>query len=399
VDKVLKYKIILFTSILIITGILFFIAVQQQGESDDTNSLLVYNPGRVIQILEDNTMFPHIDNPDATGTMKYLRQGTVLFEIEILRGEFKGEIFEAHYHMNSPSHIDFEVGDHVTVRIFEFNGEVLLTEVRYPSRIGHIVAMIAFFGIFLCAIGGKRGFVSLISLIFTIVCVIFILIPLIVAGFPVISVTLLILTLFTITTITLLAGLTPKALSSICGTLSGVLTASVFALVAGQMLHISGYNLGNYRAIIHLSGGARLGGLFISSVLVAAIGAIMDSTMSVASAMEEVLSANPEITEKKLFKAGFNVSRDVIGTMSSTLILAYIGGSLAMMIFMQASNVTFNQFINSDMIAIEIIMGIAGSMGIILSAPLTALIGTKLMTLKRNKLSKVEEQNDEFITN
>jgi len=155
--------------------------------------------------------------------------------------------------------------------------------------------------------------------------------------------------------------------------------AALFAFIAGILLHIDGYNMANYRAITHLSDGARIGGLFISSVLVAAIGAIMDSCMSVASAMEEVKAAKPEISAKNLFKAGFNVSRDVMGTMSSTLILAFVGGSLAMMIFMYTTDVSFNQLMNNDMITMEIIMGVSGSFGIVLAAPITALICAKLL--------------------
>jgi len=388
-QRLLRLGVAIFVSVSFL--ILFLMANFNETEDIERNSLLEYNRARITDILTDNTIFPHIDNPDAYGGMRELRQGTVIFEIEVLSGTFAGLVLEANYHMNSPMHIDFEIGDLVSVRIFEFEGDIMITEIRYPERSFWLFGMIGLFVLFLCLIGGKRGMLAVGGLVFTILSVIFLLIPLITSGYPVIPVTLIVLTLVTLVTITLLAGITTKGISAFLGSLSGVGLAAVFALIAGNLVYISGYNMGNYRAIIHLSGGARIDGLFVSSVLVAAIGAIMDSSMSVASAMEEVKSANPNVSSLSLFKAGFNVSRDVMGTMSSTLILAFIGGSLAMMIFMYTSNVTFNQLINNDMIAMEIVMGIAGSFGIILAAPLTAFISTKLLTIKRKQREQISK--------
>ena len=378
-----RSKIILGIVVLISFAILFLMTRQAPIEAEEGNSHLEYNTARIISIIADHTIFPHQQDPDATGTLAELRQGTVIFEVEVLRGTFAGRILEANYHMNSPVHVDFEVGDRVSIRIFEFEGEIMITEIRYPERTGLLFGAIGLFLFFLCLIGGKRGILAVLGLIFTLACVVVLLIPLITLGYPVVLMTLIILILVAVVTITLLAGISAKGGAAILGSLSGVGLAALFAYVAGSLLHIDGYNIANYRAITHLTDGARIGGLFISSVLVAAIGAIMDACMSVASAMEEVKSANPSISIMDLFKAGFNVSRDVMGTMSSTLILAFIGGSLAMMIFMYTTNVSFNQLMNNDMITVEIIMGVAGSFGIVLAAPLTALISAKLLTANR----------------
>jgi len=376
-------KIIVTTLISISFFILLLMARQSPIEDNEGNSHLEYNTARIINVIADHTFVSEHADPYSYSELNNLRQGTVVYEVEVLRGTFAGLVLEANYHMNSPSHIHFEIGDRVSVRIFEFEGEIVIAEVRYPERTELLFGAIGLFLIFLCLIGGKRGVLAVAGLIFTVVCVIFLLIPLITSGFPVILMTLIILTLVTIVSITLLAGFSVKGISAILGCLSGIGLAAIFAHIAGNLVHVSGYNMANYRAIIHFSNDARVEGLFISSVLVAAIGAIMDATMSVASAMEEVKLANPEILPINLFKAGFNVSRDVMGTMSSTLILAFIGGSLAMMIFMYTSNVSFNQLINNDFITMEIIKGIAGSFGIILASPFTAFISAKLLTIRK----------------
>lgn len=376
-------RIVVAIAVLLTFLILFLMARQPQVEDVESHSHLEYNTGRIISVVFDNTFLPYVDNSDFPNQPTAFRQGTVVYKVEILRGTFAGLVLEANYHMNSPIHIDFEIGDRVSVRIFEFEGEIMMAEIRYPERTGLLIGAIGLFLFFLCLIGGKRGVLAVAGLVFTVACVIFLLIPLITSGYPVVLMTLVILTLVIVTSVTLLAGISVKGIASILGCLSGIGLAALFAHITGHLAHVSGYNMANYRAIIHLSNNARIGGLFISSVLVAAIGAIMDASMSVASAMDEVKRANPDISASDLFKSGFNVSRDVMGTMSSTLILAFIGGSLSMMIFMYTTNVTFNQLINNDLITMEIIKGIAGSFGIVLAAPLTAFISAKLLTMKK----------------
>jgi len=376
-------KIIVAALILISFLVLLTLARQSTDDDGDDTSLLEYSAARIISVVSDNTFLPGENDLYHDSEFRDIRRGTIVYEVEILRGSFSGLILEANYHMNSPIHVFFEVGDRVSVRIFEFEDEIMIAEVRYPERTELLFGAIGLFLLFLCLIGGKRGLLAVTGLIFTVVCVVFLLIPLIVAGFPVVPITLIIITLVTITSITLLAGTSIKGISAILGCLSGVCLAAIFAYITGNLVHVSGYNMANYRSIMHFSEGTRVGGLFISSVLVAAIGAVMDSSMSVASAMTEVKSANPEILAKDLFAAGFNVSRDVMGTMSSTLILAFIGGSMSMMIFMYTTGVSFNQFLNNDFITMEIIKGIAGSFGIILASPVTALICAKLLTIKK----------------
>ena len=376
-------KLVVIFSVTIAFIILFMLARGgNPAEEIESNSLLEYSTARILRVVADNTV---VDS--YWQGREDVRRGTVTFEIEVLNGTFAGEILEAHYHMNSPVHINFVEGDRVSARIFEFDGEIRMAEIRHPERTELLIGTILLFLVFLCIVGGKRGILATAGLIFTVASVALLLIPLINQGYPVVPVTLLILTLVTVATITLLAGTTIKGIASILGTLSGIVLATIFATISSRILNISGYNMVNYRAVIHLSMGAQINGLFVSSVLVAAIGAIMDTSMSVASAMNEVKRANPDINARDLFKAGFNVGRDAMGTMSSTLILALIGGSLAMMIFMYVTDVGFNQFTNNDLIVMEVIKGIAGSFGIILAAPLTAVIAAKMLTKKKKEVN------------
>jgi len=386
--KKVKLELVVIGLVLTCFSILLVSVDTGGSEEDERTSHLEYNTARIISIVMDNTFFPDADDPHFYGEPGEVRLGTIVYEIEVLRGSFAGLVLEAEYHMNSPADVYFQVGDRVSVRIFEFEEEINIVEIRHPERMELLLGVVAFFLLALCVIGGKRGVLAVLGLVFSVACVLLILIPLIIVGYSPLLVTFVILTLVTVATITLLAGVSAKGISAILGCLSGVALAALFAQLVGFLLKVSGYNMGNATSIMQMSDQVQVSGLFISSVLVASIGAIMDSSMSVASALDEIKLADPHISMKRLFKAGFNISRDVMGTMSNTLILAFIGGSLSMMIFMQMTNTSFNQFINHDMIVMEAVKGVAGSFGIILATPLTAFISAKLLTMKLGGFQK-----------
>jgi len=114
-------------------------------------------------------------------------------------------------------------------------------------------------------------------------------------------------------------------------------------------------------------------GLLFAGILIGTMGATMDVGMSIASAMHEIKENSPNIKTSALFRAGMNVGRDAMATMSNTLILAYAGGSLHMMLLLMAYQTPFTHIINWDMIASEILRSLAGSIGIIFAIPITAL--------------------------
>lgn len=117
-------------------------------------------------------------------------------------------------------------------------------------------------------------------------------------------------------------------------------------------------------------------GLFISSVLIASLGAVMDTAVTIASTVHELRAHNPKISRGRLFSGAMNVGRDTMGTMTSTLILAFTGTSLNMMILIHSSGTSLNQLINSDFLVIEMMRSITGSLGIILTIPAVALISS-----------------------
>lgn len=115
-------------------------------------------------------------------------------------------------------------------------------------------------------------------------------------------------------------------------------------------------------------------GLLFGSILIGALGAVMDIGMSIASTIDEVRKVHPEANFQNLFNAGMNVGRDVMGTMSNTLILAYTGAALPLLLLLVANNMSLSKILNMEMIAVEAVRALAGSIGLVLCIPITALV-------------------------
>jgi len=173
----------------------------------------------------------------------------------------------------------------------------------------------------------------------------------------------------------IVGGKTVKSLAAAIGTLLGVTIAGLLAWIVGNMMHMSGMSSEESRILLYsMDMKIDFQGLLFASILIGALGAIMDVGMSIASAIDEVRKVHPEANLKNLFQAGMNVGRDVMGTMSNTLILAYTGSALPLLLLLIANNISLAKIINSEMIAVEILRALAGSIGLVLCIPITAIV-------------------------
>ena len=161
------------------------------------------------------------------------------------------------------------------------------------------------------------------------------------------------------------------------GTLAGVIIAGVTAAIFSELSGITGWNVSDIESLLTLyeTNGIKVGGLLFSGLLISALGAVMDVAMSISSSMKELCDQNPDITRRELMKAGMRVGRDMMGTDSNTLILAFAGSSVSMLLMDYAYNLPFLQIINSNNIGIAVMQGLSGSFGIVLSVPATVMSG------------------------
>ncbi len=172
--------------------------------------------------------------------------------------------------------------------------------------------------------------------------------------------------------------------------------AGAAAALTAVATPINGFNMSEAEELVLRTGGTSLNvsGLLISAILIAALGAVMDVAMTITSAVFEVHQLNPELNRQKLIQSGINIGRDAMGTMANTLILAFAGSALNMLILFRIFDYPYLQIFNSDMMALEIIQGISGSIGIVMTVPLVAFLSAFLCSRKNTVDRTVMQVNE-----
>ena len=169
--------------------------------------------------------------------------------------------------------------------------------------------------------------------------------------------------------------------------------AGLFAALCGTISPLNGFNLTEAEELILRASdrGIRISGLFVSGILIASLGAVMDVAMSISSACWELREVDPALTRGALFRSGMNIGRDAMGTMANTLILAFAGSSLNVLILFQVYDYPMIQLFNADSIAVELIRGVGGSIGIILTVPLVAALSARIMSRNKKQPKKAKK--------
>lgn len=264
------------------------------------------------------------------------------------------------------------------------SGEVTVTSVYSFNREPFIYGFIGLFFMLLCIVGGKNGMKAVIGLVTTFILVLLFLFPAIYRGMSPVVAAVITVILTTIITIFILTGYTRKSVAAVLGTISGVVISGITAWIFGKISGISGYNVSNIDSLVSVANctNIKIGDLLFAGILISSLGAVMDVGLSVASTITEIYYVNPKLSSRELFKRGMNVGKDMMGTMANTLILAFAGGSISELLLDYAYNLPYLQIINSYTIGIELMRGIAGSIGIILTVPLVSLFASVLIKVK-----------------
>ncbi|MBQ3216312.1 MAG: YibE/F family protein, partial [Oscillospiraceae bacterium] len=171
----------------------------------------------------------------------------------------------------------------------------------------------------------------------------------------------------------------------ILGTISGVVLAALFGELACGILRINGFSMytvdSTVEALLQIKQGQpplaslQIGDLLVGGILIAALGAVNDVAMSISSSMNELISVNPNLSRKELFRSGMNIGRDMVGTMTNTLILALVGSSLVIIIYLCSLEPSFPQLMSSAFFSVEMVQMLASSAGVILAVPLSVFFG------------------------
>lgn len=368
----------------------FLYGTAQQTEAIPQSTVqtgLVYERGKVIAI-DESTYQGQQDVEDVP-------VGKQIVQVELTEGEHKGEVYTLTNNLSYLYGTVLSVGDPVTVTFSVTSGEVENITLADYDRTVPVLVILGLFLLITVLVGGKVGAKSLLGLAFTILCVFALLIPMLLGGAPTLSSIFLLCAYVTVVEFVILDGVNKKTVCAILGTMSGVLFAMLFGQLACRLCRVDGFKMyvaePHIEALLQIKQGQdpfaslQLGDLLVGGILIAALGAVNDVAMSISSSMNELITVNPELTRRQLLRSGMNIGRDMVGTMTNTLILALVGNGLVLMIYLRSLEPSFKQLMSTAFLSVEMVQALASSIGVILAVPMSVLIGMLLFGKKHTK--------------
>ncbi len=393
-----RFATIAIIGILVFGGVNIVIGSEETPSSDvlinnentmtETHIPEVLVKGKVVEIIsEDETIDPLSQQPTMNQILK----------VKITSGKYKGkEVAVINYQTDNPVYnIKVGNGDNVIVAL-ELDQKGKKIKEAYIAdhlRQDELYLLLMVFVVLILAIGWRKGAKALCALLLTMVLVWGVLLPGFLHGYNPLFLTAVIAIIATIITLLVVGGRSLKSITAISGTLGGVAVSGLLAFIVGKAAHLTGFGTEEAAMLLYIPQAAKLDiqGLLFSGIIIGALGASMDVSMSIASAVEEVKRVCPDLKIWRLFQSGMNVGRDIMGTMANTLILAYTGSSLQLILIFMAYKETLLKIFNLDMIASEVVRALSGSIGMIMVIPLTSIIAAVLYG--RNKKSHSETGN------
>lgn len=333
---------------------------------------------------------------DMVGFDKDMPTVKQILNVEVTSGQFKGENLELENILtgNPAYDIPLKKGDrvilHTEAKVEDVDGpedvEFFIADIKRDNQ---LIIFAGIFSILLLAIGRKKGTRSILSIIATVGLIFFVLMPLILNGLCPIASAIFVGILSTIITVYLVGGYNAKSTSAIIGTSASLILAGLLSMAAIHLAHLTGFS-GEENMFLYTSRpDLSFTGILSASMIIAALGALMDTSVSIASTINEIHETDKTLSVAKLFKSGMNVGQDIIGTMSNTLILVYMGSSLPLVLL--SSNIDLNKFFNLNQVATEILSALIGSISILACVPITAIIASLL--IKKYKEIKFQMHN------
>ena len=309
----------------------------------------------------------------------HLKYGSQNLTVRLKSGTHKGKVFSAANEMRAQLELDkdFKPGDLVLVNILPDDTPEKSTLIAQEyDRSFWFWILAGTFCIALCTFGRWTGVKALLSFIFSCAAIWKIVIPLMLKGYNAIWISFACVCLLTAIIQFLIAGLNRRGTTAFLGAISGVFLGALTAWLFTILLKINGAVLPYSQALLYSGYEVlNLQNIFIGAMILASSGAVMDLAMDISTGMSEIVTHSPDITTKKLVSSGMEIGRNVVGTMTTTLLLAYSGGyiTLLMMFYVQGNNPM--DFLNNPLVASEAVKTLVGSFALVLVAPLTALTG------------------------
>lgn len=315
-----------------------------------------------------------------------IKTGEQLCDVEIFQGKFKGETVTGSNRLSGSLEQDkiFAVGDKILVTLDYTGDEIRVATLVDHYRINYEILLVGVFMIFLVGFSGIVGIKAILSFIFTILAMWKLLIPLFLMGYNPILIGMVTTIILVCLIIGLVYGIDRRSLAGIIGALAGSIVTCFMALFFVSRFKIHGAVM-SYSEMLLYSGyeNLNLTEIFIASIFIASSGAVMDVAVDITSAVAEVVEKKPDITRAEAIKSGINVGRSIMGTMMTTLLLAYSGGYIGLLMVFMAQGTPIINILNLKYVSSEILHTLVGSFGLITVAPFTA-IASGILLAERN---------------
>jgi len=361
----------------VIAAILLIVA----GNAIATNKLSVFrNASHEIFRARVQRVIERIGQDKGSDEFVPMQGDRVIFEAQIISGARKGETITVTQNLSAFTRVTAkEAAKGNLVLVINTNGEWYFSGY---IRTNKLLGLGILFTLCVLIFGGKKGFNTILSLGLTCGAIFAVFIPAILSGKNIYVMSVLVCAYTIAMTLLIVIGFNKKSLAAAIGCGSGVAVTGIITIVMDRMLYLTGMvdEHSRYLASLPLEPQLDLRAILFAGIIIGAMGAIMDVAMSISSSLWEVKEKAEGIKFDALFRSGLAIGRDIMGTMANTLILAYIGTSLSVVLVLSVySNSLFGLF-NSEMIVMEILQALAGSLGILFAMPLTALFCAILYT-------------------
>ena len=376
-NELKENRVVIIIMLITIIAAGFFNQYLAKDYSRVNNDSTDFVSGKIVEITSSNLEYDQ--------DLK-INLGKQVVVVEILEGKSTGKRGEIDNYLTAAHNVEVAIGSKVIISADEPDGiDSYYTVYNFDRGLGMIIFTCVLL-LVIIAIGRGKGVKAILGLAYTLYLVIFLLLPTVFSGYSPVLMSIICVALSTIVTLMLLNGASKKTYSAIVATVLGVVLSAGGFYLMSLVLKVNGFSVDEAESLvlINQATGLSIKDILFAGILISSLGAIMDVGMSIVSALSELFHHQPNLTQKQIFDSGIEIGKDMIGTMTNTLILAFTGSAFVSLLVLFSYNVDIKQLLSSNYIAIEFAQGIAGTLGIVLTVPIASFISAWALTNKKS---------------
>ena len=376
-NELKENRVVIIIMLITIIAVGFFNQYLAKDYSRVNNDSTDFVSGKIVEITSSNLEYDQ--------DLK-INLGKQVVVVEILEGKSTGKRVEIDNYLTAAHNVEVAIGSKVIISADEPDGiDSYYTVYNFDRGLGMIIFTCVLL-LVIIAIGRGKGVKAILGLAYTLYLVIFLLLPTVFSGYSPVLMSIICVALSTIVTLMLLNGASKKTYSAIVATVLGVVLSAGGFYLMSLVLKVNGFSVDEAESLvlINQATGLSIKDILFAGILISSLGAIMDVGMSIVSALSELFHHQPNLTQKQIFDSGIEIGKDMIGTMTNTLILAFTGSAFVSLLVLFSYNVDIKQLLSSNYIAIEFAQGIAGTLGIVLTVPIASFISAWALTNKKS---------------